>query len=262
MIYFRERNKLKKDYSGFQEVSNSLRNKLKTICEKYIIKGIGLGNENYYLDYDTIAYELKIHLDKGDILDIIDTETYENIFEAIEIFLKTAEGHVIQSVYEEILLNIARAFKLSGSVYKVNYDGEIELKIDESLAKSLKETEEILGGNKNAYETFFDATADLLKRKGKPEDIVKNIFVAFEDYLKNETHTNGFDKAISWLESKNIINGRQKSILEKIKSYRSDAYKVTHAGESSKPSEIDTLWYLDTVVAQLKFIDRKLKNTA
>jgi len=48
--------------------------------------------------------------------------------------------------------------------------------------------------------------------------------------------------------------------LDKIYAYRSDTDGVVHSGNGEKPDEIDALWFLETVVAQLLFIDRKLKQ--
>ena len=164
------------------------------------------------------------------------------------------------SYRHDILPDIQRAFELSGSVYYIDEDSRTNLKIDENLAKNLKEIEEILSKTKTSYELFFETVGKLVSRKDEPKNIVKDIFIAFENYLKEKTSKSNFGESISYLEKQGIMNKIQKGLLDKVYAYRSDAFAVTHAGASKKPDEIDGLWFLESVVVQLKFIDRKLKQ--
>ncbi|MHA1401932.1 MAG: hypothetical protein ACTSQE_16395, partial [Candidatus Heimdallarchaeaceae archaeon] len=204
--------------------------------------------------------ELEVNLEKKLIGEIILNNTYDYIFEAIEIYLDVAKKYAGRRHHSQILPDIQRAFELSGSVYYVDEKGYINLKIDERLAKNLKEIEGILSKTKTSYELFFETVGKLLSRKDEPKNIVKDIFIAFENYLKEKTCESNFGNSISYLEKREIINKIQKGLLDKIYGYRSDAFAVTHAGTSEKPDEIDSLWFLESVVAQLKFIDRKLRR--
>lgn len=49
-------------------------------------------------------------------------------------------------------------------------------------------------------------------------------------------------------------------VIDKIYANRSDMYGIAHAGGSQEPDDIDTLWFLETVMAQMKLIDRRLKQ--
>ena len=90
-------------------------------------------------------------------------------------------------------------------------------------------------------------------------DIVKDIFVASEGYLKAKTETSRFGDAIKDLFKKNLINKEQKKVLEALHEFRSDADGAGHAGNSVTPTEETALWFLDTLVAQLRMIDKKIK---
>jgi len=262
MKYFRERHNLKTDYSGYQEVSDSLSRRLNAICQRYIAYGrIGLGQEDYWIPSHVLEHELFLHLEQRNIEQImLYEERYDYVFEAVEIFVSVAKEHASQRYYEEILPDIQRAFDLSGSVYYLDKDGLIQLRTDTKLAESLQEIKPMLQEHEKSYKVFFDAVGNLMGRKDKAKNIVKDIFVAFENYLKEITEKKDFGKAIEHLQREKIIAATQKSLLEKVYAYRSDAFAVGHAGGSKEPDELDALWFLDTVIAQLKLIDRRLKQ--
>ncbi|MHA1401944.1 MAG: hypothetical protein ACTSQE_16455, partial [Candidatus Heimdallarchaeaceae archaeon] len=94
MKYFRERQNLKKDYSGHQEASKSLRNRLNTVCQKYIAhRMIGVSQEGWWIPIRMLEYELEVNLEKKLIGEIILNNTYDYIFEAIEIYLDVAKKY-------------------------------------------------------------------------------------------------------------------------------------------------------------------------
>jgi hypothetical protein len=261
MKYFRERHNLKSDYSGYQEVSDSFRKRLSTVCNAYIAYGtIGIGQEGFWIQDDILEHELAINLLESNIKTIVSTGNYDMVFEAIEIYLNVAREYAYKSFHERILPDIQRAFDLSGSVYFVNKEGQINLRVEQPFAENLEETKEILSVSKKSYELFFDTVGKLITRRDKPENIVKDIFVAFENYLKEKTGEKDFDKCVSYLEKRGIIDKHQKKLLDQLYVYRSDAFKVTHAGASKIPDEISALWFVETVIAQLKYLDNKFKQ--
>lgn len=259
MTYFRERNKLKLDYSGHEEASDSLRKRLSVICLKYISNSIY--QNGYWIPASELQHELSINLTKGDIYEIINSDSYDYVFEAIEIYLNLAKKYAYLNFDKEILADIQKAFDLSGSVYQVDKDSkQIKLRIDDKLAQDLKETEKILSGNEKSLKIFYDAVGNLITRKAKAKDIVKDMFVAFESYLKEKGQENDFGKAIESLKKQGLITGTQKGLLDKIYGYRSDAFAVGHAGNSKEPDEVDALWFLETIIAQLKLVDKRFKQ--
>lgn len=255
MKYFRERHNLRAEYSGFQEASEALRDRLSTVVSRYVgsYRGVYLGGITISLE--ELEHELNLYLNRGDIRSIIAEGSYDYIFEAIEIFLAICFKR--SRSCSEIISDIKKAFDLSGSVYYINNSGEVCLRTEEKLAKDLEKTKEILSETPSAYRIFFDAVGNLFGRKRKPADIIKDIFVAFEDYLKHLTNSKDYGKALSELQNKEVIVSVQKNILEKVYGYRSDAYAVGHAGKTKEPEEIDALWFLETVIAQLNLIDRR-----
>ncbi len=263
MAYFRERNNLRKEYSGFGEVSQPLRSRLAAICERYISRGhIGIGNEGWWVTGSVLDHAIKLNLNKPNILTILTTGTYDEVFDAIEIFLEIAFQEVEYSQRKtEILSDVIQAFEISGSVYFVNAAlQQIELRITEELAKDIDKAGEVLASVENAKEEFLSSIGGLMSRQESPENIVKGIFISFEDYLRVKTEAKEFGGAVAKLQAENIISPTQKALLEKIYAYRSDTYGVGHAGNNKKPDEIDTLWFLETVIAQILLIDRKVNQ--
>lgn len=261
MPYFRERNNLKTDYSGYGEVTQALRERLVRICKQYSGSCIGVGNEHWFLSWDDISQELGIYLNADNMETVLLNGKYDEVFEAIEIFLTAAKKECYEQRYQEIFAAFTKAFYSSGSVYNISPANHVKLQIDPNLAKNIEESKQVLKEQPSAYNLFFQTIGDFVNRKSKPKDVVKDTFVAFEDYLKGKTGTNDYGQAINKLQKDGVIGATQKALLDKIYAYRSDSYAVGHAGNSEEPKEIDALWFIDTVVAQLKLIDNKLKQS-
>lgn len=152
------------------------------------------------------------------------------------------------------------AFNLSGSVYKISPKGEVVLQIDKDLAEKVASIKTILDPYSEFSDRFYQAVGNLVGRRVKPEDIVKDIFVSAEGYLKSITGTSRFGESVKDLFKKNLINKEQKKILEALHEFRSDADGAGHAGNSITPTEESCLWFLDTFVAQLRMIDKATKT--
>lgn len=262
MTFFRERNKLRNEYSGYQEATQGLRERIAAIFEHYIAEGyIGIGQEHWWIPAGILNHEIKLYLNKTNVYQALLSGAYDEVFEAIEIFISVAKEQCRSQRYEEIFVDITKAFYIAGSVYFVDSrSGQVALQIEEKLAKDLQVAGDILTIAKEGKEGFFNAIGGLMSRKVVPEDVVKGAFVAFEDYLKMHTGGKDYGESIVKLEKEGVVSPTQKALLEKIYAYRSDTYGVGHAGNSGKPKEIDALWFIETVTAQLLFIDRKLKQ--
>jgi len=260
MSYFSRRNKHVVEFSGYEEVSFALRKRLLSILQQYVGNNPTSynGDDPWYVEVDNFFYETRKEFPGKDPFDLVNHGVFHELFTVIEIFLDMAKN-IYYSRRNEALTEILQAFDLSGSVYTVS-NRRVELRVSEDFAKKIEETKPVLSSSPSAYEKFFDAVGNLIGRKAKCEDVVKDIFIAFEDYLKNQTRTKDYGAAVTNLEKNNIILPTQKALLEKIYAYRSDTYGVGHAGNSRKPHEIDALWFLETVVAQISFINRKLKQ--
>ncbi|MBO1225289.1 MAG: hypothetical protein JYX80_12780 [Candidatus Scalindua sediminis] len=260
MSYFRERNKTRNEYSGYQEVSDGLRSRLSAICERYTAKGlIGSGQGGFWIPARILNHEIKLYLNKADMTAAL-VGKYDEVFEAVEIFLYVAKTSASRK-FPKILVDVISAFNIAGSVYQVDPGtGQVELRIEDKLAADIEAASDALSETRHARNEFLDAVGGLMSRNKSPEEIVNDIFVAFEDYLKTSMHAKEYGEAVTKLVKEEIISPTQKSLLEKIYAYRSDTYGVVHAGKGNKPKEIDALWFLETVTAQILFLDRKLKQ--
>ena len=152
-----------------------------------------------------------------------------------------------------------QAFQLSGSVYTIK-SNKIILKVDKDVVMKIDSVKEILESYPEFSHRFFQAVDNLVGRKAKPEDIVKDIYVVAEGYLKAKTKKSRFGEAIKDLSKKKIINKEQRKVLESLQEFRSDSNGAGHAGNSETPTEETALWFLDTLVAQIRMIDKKIKK--
>ena len=221
---------------------------------------IGLGNEGYYLDSGLLDHETKIRMNQGAQV-AVKFGTYDEAFEAIEIFLELVKVKLYQQTYEETLRDVALAFRSAGSVYKVNTNNQIVLQVSTETAKNIEGTErELAARSPEALDFFRRALSDLLARKRGANDIVKDFAVAMEDYLKAIAGKKDFGEALRELRTKGIIAATQQGVLEKLYAYRGDAHGVAHSGNTEEPNEVDAVWFLETFIAQIKMIEAKLTS--
>ncbi|MFC1613514.1 AbiJ-NTD4 domain-containing protein [Patescibacteria group bacterium] len=262
MTYFSRRNEHIVEFSGYEEVSRALRKRLLAILHKYVGQNsvASFGDDSLWnVEIDDFLHEVGKEFPDENPFTLVKRGQFYHVFTIVEIFLDMVEDkNIYYTRKREAPLEILQAFNLSGSVYTIN-NRKIELVVNEDLAKKIENTKAVLLANPSAYEKFFDTISNFVGRKAKPEDVVKDVFVAFEDYLKQRTDTKDYGRAITKLSKENVISSTQKALMEKIYAYRSDTYGVGHAGNSEKPKEVDALWFIETVIPQLLFIDRKLK---
>lgn len=260
--YFRARHNLRNEQSGYQEVSEALRERLSHVTKGNMADeyNLGVGNEGLWVGERALGDELQMHLLNGSIFQIIATGSYDRVFEAIEIFLNRAKqdaGHR----YEEILSAVKAAFKLSGSVYYVADRGKIELVVDEELAKEIAQAEETLNKtSEKASEKFSEAMVNLLRRNDKPKNIIRDIYVALETFLKEQTQTKNFSDAISKLVTLGAIVPAQRALLNKLYAYRSTIDGAVHGTGFKEPEELDAMWYFKTIMPWFEYIQQKLKS--
>jgi hypothetical protein len=260
MTYFSRRNNHIVEFSGHEEVSMALRKRLLSVLQKYVDRnGVNFGGgDPWCIEIEDFFHEVKKEFPDENPFTLVEHGVYHQVLTVVEIFLD-----MLSSIYytrrDLALQEISQAFTLSGSVYRIS-NKRIELIITEDLAKKIEVAKTVLQNNSSAYEKFFEAVGNLLGRKAKPEDVIKDMFVSFEDYLKEKTGTKDYGGAINYMEKTGVLSSTQRALLDKIYAYRSDTYGVGHAGNAKKPGEVDALWFLETVIVQLLFLDRKLKQ--
>ncbi|MDP2683743.1 MAG: hypothetical protein Q8P20_01675 [bacterium] len=261
MSYFSRRNQYISEYSGNEEVSIKLRKRIISVISKYIEERSIVGDpyDSYFIDKDDFIHTVTQEFPSEDPFEIVSKGDFHKVFTIVEIFLDML-SNVSGVNQQNALIELVDAFRLSGSVYKISSHGTIELKVDKDVAEKLEQTKKVLQDTPSAYNRFFEAVSNLIRRKAKPEDIVKDIFVATEDYLKTLTGTSDYDAAVKELLKQGVIRREQKAILEKLYAFRSDSIGVGHAGSSPVPTELEALWFIETISAQLRFIyNQKLK---
>lgn len=244
------------EYSGVSEVSNSLRNRIYVAMTRHVTE-----QSVYYRTHvieSALSHEMYMKFLERDLSEIIGGRDYRDVFDAVEIYLRL--GKNTDAYRLKILPDLQRAFSNSGSVYFVDSEGQVQLMPDKQLAEKVEETKEMLKEHKSSYSTFLEAVGGLFQRTKDSHDVIKDVFISFEGYLKAVTSKASYSECVRHLFSEKIISVNQKGIFEKIFAYRSDSDGVSHAGNSPKPNEMDALWFIETVIAQMKLIGSKTKR--
>lgn len=253
MSYFSRRNEYVTEYSGHEEISIALRNRLSSIMKKYVGENVASGGDPWFIELEHFFHKVQQEFPGKNPFDIIKNGKFHEGFTVVEIFLDLAR-EIYHTRRREAPREIFQAFLLSGSVYTLNEANRINLKIDKDSAEKIDSMKLVLAPYPEFSQRFFQAVGNLVGRKAKPEDVVKDIFVAAEGYLKAITGATRFDNGVKYLFKNKLINKEQKKVLDAIHEFRSDADGASHAGNSATPTEEATLWFLDTLVAQLSMI--------
>lgn len=258
MSYFRERNRIQREHSGYEEASEPLRQRLVAIVKDRSGNYIGVGNEKFYLHRGELDHQVQIRLNKS-CLNAILIGTYDEVFEAVEIFLRLVVNKFYLPI--EVIDDVIVSFQSAGSVYTVDLEGRVILAIPEETAKNIGSAEEGLGSKSvEALDFFRRALHDLLTRERSANDIVKDFAISMEDYIKAVARKNDYGEALKTLRAQGTIAATQQGVLDKLYAYRGDAHGVAHSGNTEEPVTADAVWYLETFVAQVKMIEAKLKS--
>lgn len=256
MNYFSHRNKCVVEFSGHEEVSDKLRARLKIILNEYVghNNAIYHGDSPYCIPIKAFSFEIQQRFPGEDFSLILQNGSYDKVFTVVEVFVDFA-ANLQHARRGKSFVDVVNAFILSGSIYTINR-GRVELCIEKDLAEKLEEAKEILSPYDKWYRSFFEAVGNLVGRKAKPQDIVKDIFISTEGYLKELTKKSKYGDAVSKLHTDGTLNREQKAVMDKLNAYCSDAEGARHAGSSKTPNETDALWFLETILAQLRNIHR------
>lgn len=265
MQTFSKRNKLNQEYSGHNKASENLRNRI------LLLYGLpysgneyhfGIGNDNWIHEV-AFSKDLQLHFGRRIPIENFRDETlttYDNLFDFVELYYQRALKDLDYTKRKRLLNEISQAFINSGSVYEFSEEGQVVLKIDDSIAENITKTDTILVPFEDAQRVFRDCVDGLVTRTKPPKNVVGDMSIVFEDYLKKSTSQSSIDKAIQYLKDKLSFHATQIQIIEKLKAYRGDVWGAAHAGNSPEPDERDALWYLESIVAQIRYIENKIKN--
>lgn len=265
MQTFSKRNKLKSEYSGYGEASINLRNRL-LLLYGHPYSGnefnFGLGNDNWIREV-TLSKDLQMHFGNKIPIESFRDEkqtTYDNVFDFIELYYARGVSDLDGIKRLRLFRDIVQAFTNSGSVYEFNQDGQVVLKIDDSLAESITKADTILKPFEGAQKVFRDCVDGLITRTKPPKNVVGDMSVVFEEYLKKSTSQDAVEKTTQYLKNKLSFHATQIQIIEKLRAYRGDVWGPAHAGNGPEPDERDALWYLESIIAQIRYIENKIKN--
>jgi hypothetical protein len=264
MNYFNRRNNYQVEYSGYEEASENLRKRLYAIAHEYVNFGPSASSYGisrpYKIKSSQLSYSIQKEFPSESIFNILETGKFYKVFTVTEILwdlLKNIDTNRALKAYYEI----AQAFILSGSVYGMDpKTGRIILIPDEDLAKKLRQTQDVLAPYEHAHKIFFEAVGNLFGRRSKPKDVVRDVYVAAEEYLKHLTGESQYSAAVKNLNKKGVLGDEQKVVLEKLYAFRSNTKGTTHAGDKDEAGEAQAVWFIDTMSAQLRFVNGEVKN--
>lgn len=265
MQAFSKRNKLKREYSGYGKASKNLRNRLLLLYglpysgnEYYF----GIGNDNWIHEV-AFSKDLQMHFGRRIPIEDFREETittYDNLFDFVELYYARALKDLDYTKRKRLHNDICIAFINSSSVYEFNEDGQVVLKIDDTTAENITKADTVLEQFDSAQKVYRDCVDGLITRTKPSKNVVGDMYVVFEEYLKNSTQQKTADKTIQFLRDKLFFHPTQVQIIEKLKAYRGDVWGAAHAGNSPEPDERDALWYLESIIAQIKYIDSKINQ--
>lgn len=265
MQTFSKRNNLTKEYSGNNEATINLRNRLLLLYGHHYSGNeydFGIGNTNWIHE---VAFNKDLQMHFGRKIPIEDFRnatktTYDEIFDFIELYYKRALKDLDNLKRNRLYDDISLAFINSGSVYRFNPEGQVILKIDDFIAARITEADTILEPFKEAQKVYRDCVYGLITRSEAPKNVVGDAYVVFEEYSKKVTHEDDIEKCLKYFKEKLKFHPTQILIIGKLIAYRGDVWGVAHAGKGSIPDEINALWYLETTIAQIKYIDSSIKQ--
>ncbi len=261
---FSRRNKLKKEYSGFEEATLKLRNRLLQLHGKPYSGNeysFGINNTNW-IHEKAFDKDIQMHFGRKISIESFRDEektTYDEVFDFIELYYSRAVEDLDYTKRDQLHDNICSAFKNSGSVYGFNVDGQAILNLDKKKAKKITTVKAILEPAENARNKFINLIDGLFNRSMDPADAIGDLYIVFEDFIKEVTNQKSFKDAIGKLRNSLSLHPIQVKLINNLKDYRGDVWGPAHAGNSQKPGEEEALWYLDMILSQIEYMERKTK---
>lgn len=266
MKKFSKRNNLRKEYSGYEEASLNLRNRLLQLYglpysgNEY---NFGIGNTNWVHEV-AFSKDLQMHFGLRITIEDFRNEektSYDMLFDFIELYYQRALRDLDSVKRRRLSNDIKQAFLNSGSVYEFSEDGRVIIKIYEDVAQKATKADKILSKLKKAQAIYRDSVDGLITRTKLPKDVIGDIYIALEEYLKDISGKKLLDNStLSYLQNQLSLHPTQIQLIKSLIAYRGDVWGVAHAGNSPSPDERDALWFLESVIAQIIYIDNKVKQ--
>jgi hypothetical protein len=215
----------------------------------------GIGNDNWIHEI-ALSKDLQMHFGKKiQIEDFRDESltTYDQVFDFIEVYYERSKKDLDYNKRMRLFTDIFNAFENSGSVYEFNSDGQVILKIDNETAKTITKIDSLLDPIEDAQKKFRELIDGLITRSKDPADAVGDMYMVFEDYCKLITKESNPDNAVKIIEKK--LHPTQSKLIENLKAYRGDVWGSAHAGKGKKPTEVEAIWYIKTLLSYIEYIN-------
>lgn len=248
---------MRNEYSGPGEITPQLRERLRMVTRAYLATGhVGIGQERDWVRGRALDHRLGMHFGQAvRVDDVLASGEWHGVLDTIEIYIGVARDTAPRR-YTEILGQIAQAFEVSGSAYYVSRTGHVALRLDQETGQRIGQAVKALSATDKACGVLQGAAAGLADRSMKPENVIRDACVALEDYLKAKTGEKDFSGGIKFLRRKKLLTATQAAVIEKLYGFRSEVFGAAHAGAARTPTETDALWFVDSVSAQILFLDK------
>lgn len=212
MKTFSVRNHLRREYSGFGEASHQLRYRILTLYKKYSGNEMtfGVGNRDW-IHQKALENDLKLHFGRYfPIKDLEDPKltTYDEVFDFIELLFRRAELDLHERKKMFIDNGIRRSFIDSGSVYEFS-DSKVILKLDSDVSKKMTGALSILDPYQQAHQAYIECIRGLIDRSKAPRDVIKDMFLVFEEYSKNISKSKDLSSALRFFKGKLFFHETQ-----------------------------------------------------
>lgn len=261
MDSFSRRSGLRSEFSGPDEVSSALRDRLLEVAERYISRGPrGIGSEGWYVDGDNLDHRIAVEFGRrgARFEDVLLQGDYHDVLTAVEFYM--AEAREAYRRVDEITAGFKAAFALSGSVYYLDRDGRVAMRMEPDATARVAEASKVLTPFAKAKAVFDAAVAGLLSRREEPKNVVRDVALAFEEYLKSISGEGDFGAATNALRRRGVLTATQAGIMDKLNGFKSETFGPSHPGPARTPTEGDAVWFVETVSAQLKFLANAVRT--
>lgn len=254
----------RREESPLGEISPTLRVRLRRVLGAYIKPNWENQFENFGAAVarispikhrlDESALDARIEWETGSIhkwTDIVEKGNAGDVLDLIDYFLESYRSQYPDQA-KGAAATLDGVLRASGSAYRIDQSGRVNIRVTKDTLELVKRAEGAMPSD--SRQEFTDALSALFSRSKAPRDIVKDVHVAFERYLKTISRKRNYSEAVKWLEQSSILSGVQLATLHRLHGYRSNAYGVAHASHESEPDEADALWFVETLSALIGLI--------
>lgn len=263
MNTFARRQKIRTEHSGIGEATPRLRHRVLSLINDFSGDETRFGVMNTdWIHLRALSRDITQLFGRNiDLAAFADSSQfdYADFFTLVELATRRARKD-LSGRKQAFLTDLTQAFELSGSAYLINLDGLVELRVDEETATAISQTVGVLEPLPEAQVMFKQLAGGIIQRVSPPRDVVRDMSLVIEKYLKSVTGKDNLDEALRDIQQASSLHPIQLEILKKLRAYRGDARDVTHDSNSPAPDEADALWYVESAMSIIKRIETKKRH--